>query len=313
MSLSLDARQRAMLQEMGVRMWAPLTAPEPPVLFAEQARPQRAAEPGPAALPEAPPAASVGPVAPAGPIAEAAPPPAPAVVIHPSAPPESLPSPRRVTELVNGISSMDWPALTEAVRHCQACAMCLGRRAPSLAAPPQTTSCDWMVVGDPPDEAQERAGQPFVDDAGLLLDNMLRAVAVQRWNPEAAAAPNQAAASRAYLTHVLKCRPALMRAPNATELGTCAHFLRREIALTQPKVILAMGRFAMQLLLSDTPPEQARLPLGKLRGQVWRFADVPVVVSYPPAYLLRNGQDKARAWADLCLARAVASGQLTSP
>ena len=314
MSLDLDARQRAMLQEMGVHVWAPLATSEPPVIFSEQTRPQRAAEPGAVALPLSPRAATpAAPIAPAAPVAEAAPPPAPAVVTRPSAAPASLPSPSRVTELVHGIDRMDWPALTEAVRHCQACAMCLGRRAPSLAAPLQATPCDWLVVGDPPDEAQERAGQPFVDEAGLLLDNMLRAVAVQRWNPETSAGPNQLAASRAYLTHVLKCRPALMRAPNAAELGTCAHFLRREIALTQPKVILAMGRFAMQVLLSDTPPEQARLPLGKLRGQVWRFADVPVVVSYPPAYLLRNGQDKARAWADLCLARAVASGQLTSP
>jgi DNA polymerase len=292
MSLALDARQRAMLQEMGVRVWAPLTAPESPAELTAPAKPQRASEPEPAALPDAPP---------------------PVVDVRPSVPSQTLPSPSRVTELASGITHMDWPALTEAVHHCQACAMCLGRRVPSLAAPAQAMPCDWLVVGDPPDEAQERAGQPFVAEAGLLLDNMLRAVAVQRWNPETSAGPNQAAGSRAYLTHVLKCRPALMRAPNATELGTCAHFLRREIALTQPKVILAMGRFAMQVLLSDTPPEQARLPLAKLRGQVWRFADTPVVVSYPPAYLLRNGQDKARAWADLCLARAVATGQLTSP
>lgn len=307
MSLVLDARQRAMLLEMGVHVWAPLAAPEPPAVLADSARPQNADEAKPAALPVAPSTA----VAPAAPVAEAS---------HPSAlspapsnrPPEQRPSPSRVTELASGIASMDWPALTEAVRHCQACAMCLGRRAPVLAAPGQACTCDWLLVADPPDEAQERAGQPFVEEAGLLLDNMLRAVGAQRWNPDASAGPDQAAASRAYLTHVLKCRPALMRAPNANELSTCAHFLRREIALTQPRVILAMGRFAMQLLLSETPPEQARLPLGKLRGQVWRFAGVPVVVTYPPAYLLRNGQDKARAWADLCLARAVATGKLAS-
>jgi DNA polymerase len=296
MSLGLDTRQRAMLQEMGVRVWAPLAASEKHDVLADDVKPQRTLEP----------------VAPVAAVAEAAAPPAPAVVTRPSAPPESLPSPSRVTELVSGIDRMDWPALTEAIRHCQACAMCLGRRTPSLAAPLQATPCDWLVVGDPPDEAQERAGQPFVDEAGLLLDNMLRAVSVQRWNPADIGAVTEPA-SRAYLTHVLKCRPALMRAPSAAELGTCAHFLRREIALAQPRVILAMGRFAMQVLLSDTPPEQARLPLGKLRGQVWRFADVPVVVSYPPAYLVRNGQDKARAWADLCLARAVASGGLPSP
>lgn len=300
MSLVLDARQRAMLLEMGVRVWQPLAAPEPEAVLTHSAGPPPQDDVEPVALP----------VAPAAPVAAASPP----LPVSPEPPPrtpDQRPSPTRLTELASGIAGMDWPALTEAVHHCQACAMCLGRRAPVLAAPQRASACDWLLVGDPPDEAQERAGEPFVEEAGQLLDNMLRAVGVQRWNPEAS--KDQEAASRAYLTHVLKCRPALMRAPNATELSTCAHFLRREIALTRPKVILAMGRFAMQLLLSETPPEQARLPLGKLRGQVWRYAGVPVVVTYPPAYLLRNGHDKARAWADLCLARAVATGSLANP
>ena len=287
MSLDLDARQRAMLLEMGVRVWEPLTAPEPEALLHDQAR----------SLPPAPVASEPLPLAPE-PTRQA---------------PSPLPIPTRVAPLANGIGGMDWPALSQAVRQCQACAMCLGRRAPVLVAPQQNTACDWLLVGDPPDEAQERAGQPFVEEAGQLLDNMLRAVGVSRWSQDTDAGEAQTAASRAYLTHVLKCRPALIRAPNTTELDTCAHFLRREIALTQPKVILAMGRFAMQLLLSETPPEQASLPLGKLRGQVWRFAGVPLVVTYPPGYLLRNGQDKARAWADLCLARAVATGAMASP
>lgn len=294
MSLVLDARQRAMLFEMGVRVWEPLAAPESETVLTHGTSPQPQDDVEPLALPVA---------APSQPL-----PVSPEPTLRTS---DQRPSPTRLIELVSGIDAMDWPALAEAVRHCQACAMCLGRRAPVLLAPQQASACDWLLVGDPPDEAQERAGQPFVEEAGQLLDNMLRAVGVQRWNHEAS--KDQEAASRAYLTHVLKCRPALMRAPNTTELSTCAHFLRREIALTQPKVILAMGRFAMQLLLSETPPEQARLPLGKLRGQVWRFAGVPVVVTYPPAYLLRNGHDKARAWADLCLARAVARGSLANP
>jgi DNA polymerase len=297
MSLILDARQRAMLLEMGVRVWESLAAPEPEAVLTHSTGHQIQDDVEPVALPATPVAAASQPL----PVN-----PEPTLRV-----PDQLPSPTRLTELASGIADMDWPALTEAVRHCQACAMCLGRRAPVLATPRQASACDWLLVGDPPDEAQERAGQPFVEEAGQLLDNMLRAVGVQRWNHEAS--KDQEAVSRAYLTHVLKCRPALMRAPNAAELSTCAHFLRREIALTQPKVILAMGRFAMQLLLSETPPEQARLPLGKLRGQVWRFADVPVVVTYPPAYLLRNGHDKARAWADLCLARAVAKGSLANP
>ena len=320
MSLTLDARQRAMLLEMGVRVWQPLAAPEPdpaipavPTLAPMHAKMAAEAEPA-APLSESPPDQNDRPAAvlPAAPdlVAGSALPASPETTVRPSARP---PSPSHLTELPTGIANMDWPDLTAAVRHCQACAMCLGRRTPVLAAPQAATACDWLVLGDPPDEPEERAGRPFVEEAGQLLDNMLRAVGVQRWDRESNAVTPPQASSRAYLTHVLKCRPALMRAPDAAELATCAHFLRREIALTQPKVIIAMGRFAMQLLLSETPPGQARLPLGKLRGQVWRFAGVPVVVTYPPVYLLRNGHDKARAWADLCLARAVATGSLVTP
>jgi DNA polymerase len=188
--------------------------------------------------------------------------------------------------------------------------MCLGRRAPLLSAPPAGFQADWLVLGEPPDEAQERAGQPFVDEAGQLLDNMLKAVGVKRHQCAAseATAPGDAART-AYLSLVLKCRPALPTAPSAQAMLACSTYLRREIALVRPKVILAMGRLAMQVLLSEDHPHGLTLPLGKLRGQVWHFQGVPVVVTYPPAYLLRNGLDKAKAWADLCLAADVAQGQ----
>lgn len=320
MSLALDTRQRAMLLEMGVRVWqAPATtqadnatpAPAPAAAATQPAAPARL--PRPAAMaPESRPPDTASTSAHTPKSDDAAPistPLASPVAKAPALP--RPPAPTKVVELASGIAGMDWPALTEAIHHCQACAMCLGRRTPVLAPPPQPIACDWLVLGDPPDESEERAQQPFVEEAGQLLDNMLRAVGVKRWDQAASA--SLSASERAYLTPVLKCRPALMRAPDTTELSTCAHFLRREIALTQPKVILAMGRFAMQLLLSETPPEQAKLPLGKLRGQVWRFDNVPVVVTYPPAFLLRNGADKAKAWADLCLARAVASGATPTP
>lgn len=192
--------------------------------------------------------------------------------------------------------------------------MCLGRRTPVLAATRADLRADWLVLGEPPDDAQERAAEPFVDDAGLLLDNMLKAVGVKRVVPTAApdAEPHAAdlpdPAHTAYLSLVLKCRPALPTTPDAQALAACAHYLRREIALVQPKVILAMGRLAMQVLLSEDHPQGLRLPLGKLRGQVWHYQGVPVVVTYPSAYLLRNAPDKARAWADLCLAADVARG-----
>lgn len=346
MSLDLDTRQRAMLREMGVHVWLPEAEALAPAPVADAASASGchvnaiekiaidaintratgtnnlkngvasqstglahalapggspADAPGAVALDLAAVAAST-PATDTRPVATSNR--KQAVVVA------RTPGPTMVTALPPAIDRMTWLQLSDAVAHCQACAMCLGRRAPVLAAPEAPAPCDWLVVGDPPDEAQERLALPFAEEAGLLLDNMLRAVGVQRFLPEAAS--NGLPENRAYLTHVLKCRPALMRAPDATELTTCANFLRREIALTQPKVILAMGRFAMQVLLRDTPPESAKLPLGKLRGQVWQFAGVPLVVTYPPAYLLRSGQDKGKAWADLCLALDVAQGKLTA-
>jgi DNA polymerase len=117
-----------------------------------------------------------------------------------------------------------------------------------------------------------------------------------------------AATKAAYVTNVVKCRPAVVRNPSPQELAVCEHFLRREVALVQPKVILAMGRFAAQTLLQGSLPEGSKLPFGKLRGQVYRYQGIPVIVTYHPSYLLRTQTDKARAWADLCLALDVVRG-----
>jgi len=294
MSLDLDTRQRAMLTEMGVRVWWPLSDPPAPALAATPALVHAAA-----ANQAAPQTVHQPPVGSGAGSSELQ-----ARATAPAAKPSVA-----LTPQVASMAVMDWPALAAAVASCQACPMCQGRRAPVLAAPTQTNRVDWFILGEPPDEAQERAGQPFVDDAGLLLDNMLKAVGVRRLGGDAAVS----AQPSAYLSLVLKCRPALPTAPDAQTLQACAAFLRREIALVQPKVIVAMGRLAMQLLLSEDHPQGLKLPLGKLRGQVWHFQGVPVVVTYPPAYLLRNGQDKARAWEDLCLAADVAEGQQATP
>jgi DNA polymerase len=144
---------------------------------------------------------------------------------------------------------------------------------------------------------------------------MLRALGLQRANPlpsepaatVAAADTARPAAQRAYVSNVLKCRPAHGALPQAAELAQCATHLQQEIALVQPKMILAMGRFANQVLLAGSPA-LAALPLGKLRGTVHRYQGIPVVVTYPPKLLMRNNADSARAkawaWADLCLAAA---------
>jgi DNA polymerase len=198
--------------------------------------------------------------------------------------------------LADGIAGMDWATLAHTVAACQACKLCTGRRAPVFGAGRTPGQADWLVVGEPPDEAEERSGTPFADQAGQLLDNMLKALAVSRSGTESTGA------AAAYLTNVVKCRPATVRNPEPQELATCENYLRREVALVQPKVILAMGRFAAQTLLQGSLPEVAGIPLGKLRGQIYRYQGIPVVVTYHPTYLLRTQQDKARAWADLCLA-----------
>jgi DNA polymerase len=142
-----------------------------------------------------------------------------------------------------------------------------------------------MVVGDAPGEDEDKEGISFAGPAGQLLDNMLKALGLTR--------------DQVYLTHALKCRTPSGRNASQVETSHCAAYLARQVALVQPKVILAMGRTAALGLLQSTEP------LGKLRSEIQSFKGVPVVVTYPPAYLLRNQADKAKAWADLCLAASL--------
>lgn len=277
MSLDLDDRQRAMLQEMGVRVWLPQTPTEAPLVAHDPNAPVRRAAPSlvgvnkssqiatPMAQPVPKPVQSVGVVAALSPM------------------PERLPD-------------MDWPTLARTVTNCQACALCNGRRAPVFVTADVAPQADWLVLGEPPDESEERLGLPFAEQSGQLLDNMLKSLGLNRHGR----AGDRATA--AYVTNVVKCRPATGRNPEPAELAACETYLRLEVALVQPKVILALGRFAAQSLLQGSRPELTSTPLGKLRGQTYHYQGVPVVVSYAPSYLLRTQQDKARAWADLCLA-----------
>lgn len=200
-------------------------------------------------------------------------------------------------------ANLDWPALTQTIATCQACPLCIGRRAAVLAAPDAPHRADWMVVSEPPDDADEQAGAPLVEAAGQLFDNMLKALGLSRHASPAGADPAAQALRAAYVTPVVKCRPAQARNPTQAELATCEQYLRREVALVQPKVILALGRFAAQGLLQGSVPALASLPLGQLRGQSYHYQGVPVIVSYPPNYLLRSPQHKARAWVDWCRAQ----------
>ncbi len=186
-------------------------------------------------------------------------------------------------------SGLDWPALRAAVAACRACALCESRQHTVFGVGHERARL--MIVGEAPGEQEDLQGEPFVGQAGKLLDNMLRALGLAR----GAAEPERAV----FICNTLKCRPPRNRNPDPAEMARCAPFLERQIALVQPRLLLAMGRFAAQALLGT---DEA---IGKLRGRVHQRQGVPVVVTYHPAYLLRTPADKARAWDDLCLAAQV--------
>jgi len=180
------------------------------------------------------------------------------------------------------VETMQWQALEAAVSTCQACKLCSGRTNTVFGV--GDVHADWLIVGEAPGENEDLQGEPFVGQAGKLLDNMLKALGLDR-------------RSKVYIANVLKCRPPGNRNPEPDEVAQCEPFLKRQVQLLQPKIILAMGRFAVQTLLGSAEP------IGKLRGRIYQYAGVPVVATYHPAYLLRNLPEKAKAWADLCLAQ----------
>lgn len=283
MTVGLDDRQRAMLAEMGVRIWWPAQTSPP------QEAPATIAEAGPN------PPETIKKIAEKDPVAlgigrkdlisaPADAPPAPAAPMGPD---------------VGVVNGLDWPELETAVAACRACGLCERRRQTVFGVGDR--QADWMVIGEAPGEQEDLRGEPFVGPAGQLLDNMLRAVGLSRTAgpadaPSAGGVAPPLSPAGVYIANVLKCRPPGNRNPQPDEMAHCAPYLRRQIALVQPRLILAMGRFAVQFLLDSTEP------IGRLRGQVHRYEGIPVVVTYHPAYLLRNLPDKAKAWADLRLA-----------
>ena len=281
-----------MLQEMGLRLWL---APSPAGAGAGSTAP--AAES--AALPtlSAAPAAAVA-VAPGRPAEAVAPqpdrarPPAPAAAVAPAA---AAASPLLMPALIDA-STLDWPALRAAVAGCRACSLCETRRQTVFGIGHPRAHC--MIVGEAPGELEDACGEPFVGESGQLLDRMLRALGLSRDTAEPADPARQV-----YIANTLKCRPPRNRNPSAGELAACQPFLERQVALVQPRVILAMGRFAVQSLLGSDEP------IGRLRGRLHHWRGVPLVVTYHPDYLLRHLADKARAWDDLCLAATCLDGK----
>ncbi|MBH9552232.1 uracil-DNA glycosylase [Inhella gelatinilytica] len=270
-----DARQRAMLGALGLNWWPtlregresprPMAAPTPATQPVATERPQ----PAPVAAPRLVPARDV---LPARPVQE------PQPLTHPT-PDPALPVPE--------LAGLDAEGLKAAIHACRACGLCERRRQAVPGAGVQ--GARWLIVGEGPGEQEDLQGQPFVGPSGQLLDAILAALNLSR-------AP-EAGQDGVYIANAVKCRPPGNRTPTPEELAACRPYLLRQIELLQPRIIVALGRVAVQSLLGQ---EGA---LGSLRGRVHPGPlGVPVVVSYHPSYLLRNPAEKAKAWADWCRA-----------
>ena len=176
----------------------------------------------------------------------------------------------------------DWNTLQQQVAACTRCTLHQTRKQTVFGVGSQ--SADWMIIGEAPGAEEDRRGEPFVGRAGQLLDEMLRALRLSR--------------ETVFIANMLKCRPPNNRDPAEEEAAACRSYLNRQIELISPKIILAVGRIAAQHLL------ETDAPLGRLRGQKHELGDrqIPVIVTYHPAYLLRSPTQKRKSWQDLCLA-----------
>jgi len=209
-------------------------------------------------------------------------PPAPASEAPPAPASETASAPqRRESPDASLIDGMDWDALDAAIMSCARCELAKSRTqgVPGVG----DRQADWLFVGEAPGANEDRLGEPFVGDAGKLLDAILAAIGLRR-------------GENVFIANVLKSRPPGNRDPKPEEVATCLPYLVRQIELIRPKLIVAMGRFAAQSLLSTD------MPLGKMRGRLHSYHGVPLVVTYHPAYLLRNPLDKAKVWEDMVLA-----------
>jgi DNA polymerase len=190
-----------------------------------------------------------------------------------------------VTKKLIDCSNFDWQQLQQAVINCQQCELYNKRTQIVFGEGKQNAS--WMIIGDAPKEEEDTQGRPFMDKSGVLLGNMLTAIGLDR--------------SSVYLSNTLKCRPPNNRDPKKAESKACYGYLKRQIELVNPALILIVGRIAAQRLL------QTNEPLARLRGRQHTIEgfDIPVVVTYHPAYLLRQPRDKYKSWQDLKLAQSI--------
>ena len=209
---------------------------------------------------------------------------------EPMLPAEPEPAPVSHPDL---LPAQRWIRLREEVDGCRRCRLAetrtntvFGRGRPQQAR--------WMLIGEGPGAEEDKQGEAFVGQAGKLLDAMLDAAGI---DPSA----------DVFIANVLKCRPPNNRNPEPDEVAACEGYLYEQIRLVQPDCILLLGRFAAQSVL------HSELQIGRLRNKLHHITldgrQVPVVVTYHPAYLLRNQRDKLKGWEDLCLALSAMEAQ----
>ena len=181
------------------------------------------------------------------------------------------------------ILRMGWDELEESISGCIACPLCHSRTrtVPGVG----DRNADWLWIGEGPGAQEDATGEPFVGQAGKLLDNMLAAIDMKRGH-------------NVFIANIVKCRPPANREPTTYEAQQCEPYLARQIELIRPKLIIALGKVAAQNLLGTAAS------IGSLRGRLHRHSGIPVIVTYHPAYLLRTLTAKAKAWEDLCFARS---------
>ena len=184
-------------------------------------------------------------------------------------------------------SRASWPELKQQVKNCTACKLRAGCTQTVFGVGDEQAG--WLFVGEGPGADEDALGEPFVGEAGKLLDNMLMAIKLKR-------------GQNAYIANVVKCRPPGNRTPKADEIATCLPYLHRQIALIPPKLIVALGKVASNALLGR------EATIASLRGTLHDYHGIPLIVTYHPAYLLRSPSEKAKAWQDLCLAVKTAAG-----
>jgi len=199
----------------------------------------------------------------------------------------ALVEPAPVDDRTAAIAAMEWAALRQAIAGCTACALCRTRK--QAVAGVGDEKADWLFVGEGPGAEEDERGEPFVGQAGKLLDAMLAAIDLRRGD-------------KVYIANAVKCRPPNNRTPEPAETAACWPFLARQIELVRPRLIVALGKPAAQTLLRQ------EVTIARARGAVHDFAGIPLVITYHPAYLLRNLPDKAKAWEDLCFMRQTMAG-----